>query len=392
MIKLAFCSVFRKKQQSILTILLMGIGVFVIVLMYGIYQLISTGISLTDDRLGADVIILPRTADMNYNSALYTAEPSNDYIQLDDVDFLNNDTRIDRMTYQFFTHTIEAGCCTSTSEARVVGFDQTTDFLIKPWLELQNFDSLGEDEVIIGGDISSIIGQQMSILGRTYKIVGTLYSTGSGLDQSIFMDINEAREVAKENFSQNDVETTISSILIKLNKNVNVNDFVQNFNRNNSALIAVSKTQSLKYVESQLYGWGELVALLVVSLILTLLISLFIRFTAMVHSRKKEFGYLRAVGIRKGEIFISLLLENVIISVVCGIVFSIVAIFCISPLLEEIRDFFLFPAITLKDLEYIKMIILGVSFAMGVSTVSCAIPIYRTLRGDPQEELSTDFE
>lgn len=392
MIKLAICNVFRKRQQSFLTFLITGVAVFAIVLMWGTYQQISTGITLTGDRIGADVIILPRSGDTDYTSALYTAEPSDDYIEIADITFLDDDNRIVKKTYQFFTHTIEAGCCTVTEEARVVGFDQSTDFIIKPWLEKQNFDSLSNDEVIIGGDITSIIGQQMAILGKPYKIVGTLYNTGSGLDQSIFMNINEARRLAEKNFSQKNTENRISSILLKLDKNINVSDYVENFNRSNPELVAISKNESLDYVENQLYGWGEIVGLLIVSLILILLFSLYGRYSTIVYNKKEEYGYLQAAGVKRIEIFISILFEIAVLSIICGGMFGIAALACINSLLNRIREFFAFPTSTLIMSDYVKLLIIGIGFAGIISFLSCIYPIWKVLKHDPQEALAIDYE
>lgn len=394
MIKLAICNVFRKKEESVLTFLIMGIAVFAIVLLSGTYHQISSGIALVRDRIGADVIILPRSdnSDIEYTTALYTAEPSDEYIAISDVTFLNNDNRIVKKTFQFFTHTIEAGCCTTTDEARVVGFDQSTDFVIKPWLEKQNFDSLCDDEVIIGGAITSIIGQQMSILGRKYKIVGILYDTGSGLDQSIFMNISEARRLAEENFLQEDTQNKISSILLKLDKTVNVSDYIKNFNRSNPNLIAISKNESLDYVENQLYGWGEIVWLLIVSLVLILLFSLFGRYSAIVYNKKGEYGYLRTTGVKRLEIFSSILFEITLLSFICGITFGIMALVCMDPLLNRIREFFVFPISDLIIGDYIKLLIIGIGFAELVSFFSCIYPVWKVLQHDPQEALSTNYK
>ena len=126
---------------------------------------------------------------------------------------------------------------------------------------MQEFDILADDEIIIGGDITSVIGQRMSILGKTYKIVGTLYFTGSGLDQSIFMDIEEARRLTENSFFQNDVDKKVSSVLLRMKEGVNIDDYVQNFNMNNPELTAISKSEALSYVKNQLLGWGQIVGI-----------------------------------------------------------------------------------------------------------------------------------
>lgn len=384
MIKLALCNIFRKRKNTLLTMSIIGVAVFTLVLIGATYYKISEGVSLTNDRLGADIIILPRTSNFDYASAIYTAEPSEDYIEISELDFLDDDPRIIEKTYQFFTHTIEAGCCTITEEARVVGFDQKTDFIIKPWLEMQNFDTLDNDEIIIGGDITSVIGQQMSILGKSYRIVGTLYYTGSGLDQSIFMDIEEARRITENNNFQKNVNNKISSVLLRMDKNTNISDYVQNFNTNNTKLVAVSKTEALTYVKNQLSGWGQLVAILICAMSIILLIALFNRFSAVIQDRKKELGYLISIGVSWKEICASLVIENLILVSLCGGSFGVLALICVGPLVNRLEEFFSFPISLLGWKGCLLFLGLGIFFAFIISIIACGLPIYKNLKKDPQ--------
>lgn len=107
MIKLVLSNIFRKKKDTILTGTILGIAVFTLVLIGCTYYQVHEGIKLTNDRLGADVIILPRTDKIDYSSALYTAEPSEEYIYLSNLEFLHGDYKIEDKTYQFFTHLLQ---------------------------------------------------------------------------------------------------------------------------------------------------------------------------------------------------------------------------------------------------------------------------------------------
>ncbi|RHG17495.1 MULTISPECIES: ABC transporter permease [Lachnospiraceae] len=388
MIKLVLSNIFRKKKDTILTGTILGIAVFTLVLIGCTYYQVHEGIKLTNDRLGADVIILPRTDKIDYSSALYTAEPSEEYIYLSNLEFLHGDYKIEDKTYQFFTHTIKAGCCTVTEEARVVGFDQATDFIIKPWLEMQEFDILADDEIIIGGDITSVIGQRMSILGKTYKIVGTLYFTGSGLDQSIFMDIEEARRLTENSFFQNDVDKKVSSVLLRMKEGVNIDDYVQNFNMNNPELTAISKSEALSYVKNQLLGWGQIVGILIVAMSIILIIALFNRYTAIIQNRKRELGYLISLGMSRKEICISIVGEISILVILYGGIAGGTALLCIKPLVNRLKDFFDFPISVIGINEYIFALSLGIGFAFVVSIMACILPLIRILKQDPQELFS----
>ena len=86
---------------------------------------------------------------------------------------------------------------------RVVGIDVDTDFIIKPWITKELNGKFDRKDMIIGCDIQTDLGDRTTVMNTLFDIRGELYQTGSSLDQSVFIDIYKAREMAKKTFSSN---------------------------------------------------------------------------------------------------------------------------------------------------------------------------------------------
>ena len=60
--KLIWNNIVRRKNQSVLTVLITMMTVFIFVLVLGVFITMEQGLRLSRERLGADVVILPEEA------------------------------------------------------------------------------------------------------------------------------------------------------------------------------------------------------------------------------------------------------------------------------------------------------------------------------------------
>lgn len=335
-------------------------------------------------------MIVPIKVGSQSTSSLYTSEPSDEYINMEDLEFILGDSSIEQITYQFFTHTIEDSCCTIGEETRIVGFDQNTDFILKPWLEQNGLNKLNTNQVIIGKDINYILGQKMSILKKEFNIVGTLYETGSGLDNTIFMDIESARILAKSNFKNSlfdsgKANNLISSAFIKVKSGVNIDDFITNINISQNKVIAISKSASITQIKSQIQGILYIAIFLVLSLLISSVISLFGRFSNLAEDRKKEIGYLRIIGVKRNGILKLITYEACIMSIIGGITGSILSLLFIPIFIKNLEDYFTLPIGSMSHQEYI---FIGIFISIILGLFSCLIPAIKITKLEPREIIS----
>lgn len=79
---------------------------------------------------------------------------------------------------------------------RLVGYDPETDFILAPWFASQKESSLADDEMLIGAAVQAWLGGRTRLFGQDFTVVGQLESTGSGMDETTFINIATARRLA----------------------------------------------------------------------------------------------------------------------------------------------------------------------------------------------------
>lgn len=391
--KLAVLNVVKRKKQSFLTMFLTGLTIFTLVLVVGVYIHINSGLSLSSKRVGADIILLSSLSDLDMDTILFTAEPSRRYILTQDLAFLDEFPEITDRTYQFFSETLSGGCCSISAKIRVVGFDQTTDFLLKPWLEEHHIAALGENDVIIGNSMSSIMGYTINLLGEPFQIVGKLYVTGSGMDQTIFMDIDKARELSKKKialsvFRKNDMKDVVSTVFLNLKPGTNVQSFADRVNASQDKVVAVAKSTSLEYFKDQLRGWSTIVTFLIGALILNLIAALYGRFNTLARDRRAEAGYLRALGLPRLFIFKLLVAEAWVMACIGGAAGSMLALIFLPSVTAFLQNLFTLPAGFVGFGGLVLYFAGGVLTALLLGLIASIPPAIKTMKMDPQEAMS----
>lgn len=336
-LKLAYLNVVRRKSQSLLTGFITTLTILVFVLIFSIFFIVHDGLSLTEKRLGADIIVVPNKSDLNELDTLFTGIPQTIYMPKSIETQLRNIDGVKEITPQFFTATIEgASCCSYDKTLRIVGVNQESDFLLKPWFEEYNMNSLARDEVIIGGEIQVILGNKVSILGDIFTVVGTLYNTGSGMDNTIFMNIDKARLLAEEKFSSDlwngdTPKNLISSILIKVSEDTNVESVVNKIDNLSLDVKAKSISKSISTIKNQMKAFSKVILGIYLALILISILALIGRFNSLAKERKKEIGFLRAVGVHKKDIFKLVISEAWIIASISGLLGSALGVILVNP-------------------------------------------------------------
>ena len=392
--KLAYLNVARRKSQSLLTGLITALTILVFVLVFSIFFIIQDGLSLSTERLGADIIVLPDTAESDSMQILFTGTPQNVYMSKNIESKLKGIKGVEKTTPQFFTTTISGmGCCSYDETWRLVGFDQDSDFILNPWFQKYSVNSLAEHEAIIGKGVQLIIGDSVMILGSRFNIVGTLYSTGSGMDNTIFMDIDKARSLAEEKFPNSlwdgsIPEDLVSSILIKVSKGENIESVVREINRSNLGAIATSASSSVTSIEDKLYSISKVILFLWLSLLLISALALIGRFNSLAKERKKEIGFLRAMGIQKIGIFKLIISEAWIIAGISGLIGSIFGVMLVSPALSILEGAVLIPQGNWSSSIAIVNIAIGFAASLLLGLVASIYPAWKCSSLVPQEAIS----
>ena len=354
MFKLIKSNIVRRRNQSLLTIAITAITILTFVLVLGVFVTMNHGLSTSRERLGADCIFIPREASADGYQLLYTANPENVYMTTDVMEEIAQLDGVAQVSPQFFSQTLNGGCCDFGVEMRIVGIDPKTDFVVCKQMNISESDELKDDCIVLGGDFTDFVGTQARILDHQFNVIGELYPTGTGMDNTIYMNIDMARKVTTES-SMLDVlpdgtsaDDLISCVMVKLDEGVDPQKFADYLEVYGKDLDAqcIATSDTVEALEDQLNVTAKVMLGLWISSLVIASLALIGRFNALAKDRKKEIGLLRAIGVHKKQIFGLIIGESCSLAVIGGIAGSIIAGVLMKPVMELLQDAFQLPPST----------------------------------------------
>ncbi len=392
--KLIWNNIARRRGQALLTIAITALTVFAFVLVLGIFLTMSQGLAQSKERLGADAVVLPRLADTSAYELLFTAQPENIYMAESVLEQVRCIPGVQQASPQFYSQTLGGDCCSVGGNMRIVGFDPDTDFILKPYFSAQAYDTLGDDQVVFGGSTSELMGTSITILDEQFDIVGTLYPTGTGMDNTIFMNIDKARQITGDSeyadFPEDlDPFEVVSVIMVRLEEGADPVEFRDAINLDYqipAKCLLVGSTISA--LQNQLGSTVKVLFALWIASLLVAVLALLGRFNALAKDRKKEVGLMRAIGIQRSQVFASIVGEAEVMALIGGAVGTAAALPCMAPVLGAIQEAFNLPP-SLQDVQTIALCgAAGVALALLLGAVASFYPAYKCASMDPQTAIA----
>ena len=396
MLLLIWNNIARRRTQSTLTVTITALTVLVFVMVMGIFQTVNQGLALSRERLGADAILMPKYSNAKGDDLLFTAMPENIYMPIETVEQAKQLDGIAAMCPQFYCQTLALGCCDPGEEARIVGYDSDSDFILKPYLDEGAQDGINDSELIVGHNYEDddLVGYNYMILGRVFKVVSMLQPTGTGMDSTFFMDIKTAQdmclesEVLRENWTKRDPHDYISVIMIKFEEGVDPDAFVRQVEESGMEAKVLLTGETISSLQSQLEVTMKVMFVLWLASLLIAVLSLIGRFNALAKERKKEIGLLRAIGLKKGQVFSLIIGETCTMALMGGLLGSAVALVCMDPVIEMLKNAFkLSPSVWTTSLALLCGAA-GVALAVVLGFASAVTPALKSASMDPQAAIT----
>ena len=96
---------------------------------------LQKGLASLEERLGADIIVLPEGAEnkVDLENILLQGTPGYFYMDKSVADEIAAIDGISQLSTQYFLVSANAECC--TAQVQIIGFDEHSDFTVKPWLK-----------------------------------------------------------------------------------------------------------------------------------------------------------------------------------------------------------------------------------------------------------------
>lgn len=393
MFKLAVRNVFRRKNQVLIAIFVTLISTMVFTVVYNIYHETKEGLKLNQDRMGADVVIYPSKAENNPQDFLYSGASEMKYIEEKPLmDRIPKDD-VKNITNQFFVKTLPGGVCCGTDKTyRIVGVDNNTDFLIKPWLKDENLQKIEEGNMILGQNVGDEFGVKAFLLNTVFDVKGKLYKTGSGFDESIFMDLNTVRELGKKTFStdyfdEKDPEELITTSFIKLNDGVDVQEFIDKLNLEDldAKVIHVSKLRDV--IKDQVKSFLSIFMVFALLVFFATGVAVSTLYNMMAKERKSEIGYLRSIGLNRKQIIQESLLEVFIQAGIAGLIGAVLGGVTTILISGQIKSLMALP-IGYNVKGILISMILSLLFALAISLLSTIRPILKNSSIEPSQAIT----
>ena len=396
MFMLIWNNIARRRTQSTLTVTITALTVLVFVMVMGIFQTVNQGLALSRERLGADAILMPKYSAAKGDDLLFTAIPENIYMPIAVVEQAKSLKGVAAMSPQFYCQTLALGCCDPGEEARIIGYDPETDFILKPYLDDEHKNGINQEQVIVGNayEDEDLVGMNYMILGRVFKVVSVLQPTGTGMDSTFFMDWRTAQdmclesEVLRENWTKRDPHDFISVIMIKFEEGTDPDAFIRQVEDSGMECKVLLTGDTIADLQSQLEVTMKVMFALWAASLLIAVLSLIGRFNALAKERKKEIGLLRAIGLKKGQVFGLIIGETCTMALMGGVLGSGIALICMDPVIEMLKNAFkLSPSVWSTSLALLCGAA-GVLLAVALGFAAAVTPAWKSASMDPQAAIT----
>ncbi len=312
---LAFANIKRKPARTFGLALIVAVFAFAVFFGTMLTQSLKTGIESLSDRIGADLMIVPRGSDADLQNSLLRSEPSTFYLEDNIVADVAAISGVKQTSPQLFIASLDAACC--TVPVQLIGYDPQTDFTITPWMINTMDTPLGENEVVIGSLVLAEPGDEVFFYGQPFRVVAKLDETGMGFDSSIFMTMNTAQHMIdlsgkKAVHPAGSGDGLVSSVLVRLDANVDVPSVAAELINAFPHTDVVISDDFMRGISGELAKTSSMTFAITILLWAAAVLVLLFVFSITFNERKKEFALLSVLGATKGKITSIILCESLI--------------------------------------------------------------------------------
>ncbi|MEY8355661.1 ABC transporter permease [Lachnospiraceae bacterium 54-53] len=289
-------------------------------------QSLENGLSSLKARLGADLAVVPLEHESDYEGIILSGEPGRFYFDQSMEQEISKIQGVDRVSSQFFLSTLTADCC--AVPVQIIGFDPDTDFVINPWITKVYDEKIGKGELIVGSDIVVNRSGTLMFFNETYTVAAQLEKTSTGMDHSVYagMDTMKALLEGARSTGMNlsadvyrgDMEHSISTVLVKINRNYDADAVTTNIRRQVSGISVVKSKSVFSSIAGQIAVLLTFISTVTYALWLLAVLILSVMFSVIINSRKKEFAILRSLGATRKKLGGMVLMEALYISALGG--------------------------------------------------------------------------
>ena len=346
-------------------------------------------LNLARERLGADVVVVPRGSVTGVEGALLLGNAVNTYMPRAVVENVAAVPGVAIASPQLYLSSMANSSCCSVSLMFMYAFDPTTDFTIEPWLKEELGQDLAEGQAVGGSDVFVPDGaDKIKLYGYDFELVGNLEPTGTNLDQTLFMTFPTAYAMeqvsrTKAKMALPILEDTVSSVMVKVEPGADRTAVAAAITEAIPEAEAVPAAELFSSYGSQISGVLNTMVVIVVLTVVLALALMAVVFWMSVHDRRRQIGVLRALGATQRFVLLAYMAEAALLAVAGGLVGAVLAaaaMYLFHDLLVSALGF----TIKLPSLVgLIGLIVAGLLIALVVAAAAALVPALRASRQEP---------
>ena len=306
---------------------------------------LNSGLHSLENRLGADLIVVPATSRGKIDPEKIYLQGTTGYyyMSVSKLEEIRAMEGVAQASGQVFLASLRADCC--SMPIQVIGFDPTTDFTVRPWIGERLKRDLSKMEVVAGSRVSAGVNETIRIYGQSCLVAARLDESGTGLDTAVYCTmetmtelLSAAREMNHELKIDGDPANVVSAIYVKAVPG-NADRLAGEIRQSRSPKVTVIQTRTVTSdVERSLGGVAHTITLLIVCVWLLDLVLLTAAFLLLGGERRREFAVLRSLGMSRRGLAGLALKEAVLVSFfggLTGIFLGLIIILPFSGLIEN---------------------------------------------------------
>ncbi len=309
-----------------------------------VYSL-NRGLHSLENRLGADIIVLPDSArsKVNINELYLQGTTGYYYMSTAKQEEIDKRKGIAAISGQVFLATLRADCC--SVPVQVIGFDPETDFTVRPWITECVKSKLDLNEVVVGSRVSTAVGDSMRIYNVSCRVTARLDATGTGLDTAVYCTretmavlLDAARGMNHELKIGTDPLKVVSAVYLRVDPTYSVEDVANDINIHVRKIQAVKTRSVISGVSDSLGGVASAIRALTIFVWALSFVLLAAAFMLLGGERKREYAALRVIGVSRRKLSRLALKEAFLVSVfggMIGIALSLLIVLNFHVLIEE---------------------------------------------------------
>ena len=350
---------------------------------------LDTGLKSLENRLGADIMVVPyeATTQKRFEDMVLQGSTGYFYMSSTKLDEIRSIEGVKKVSPQFFLASASSSCCSVA--VQIIGFDPQTDFTITPWIKKSYGEPLKKLDIVVGNDLNAFVGDSLSFYGVECRVTAKLDKTGTSFDTAVFTTEETIKELIRSSlekkmniFEDIDPEKSVSCIMIDVAEGYTVEEVLNDINLHVKKVKAIQSAELISGVSDSLAGVSGIIRILIIAVWVLGIVILLLAFTMSVNERKKEFAVLRVIGAARGSLAATVFAEALITCLTGGVAGAALGLLIILPFNGMIEQLLSLPFLLPGAASIARFIVLSVVMSLVSGAAAAALSAYRISRID----------